>query len=104
MDTENYLKEAVKRIVGVFHPDKIILFGSYAYGVPNADSDIDLLVVMDSDLQPHKRSVPVRKALRDLGIPKDVIVKTPDEFSKFKDILGTIVYTAAHKGRVLYER
>jgi len=104
MDIDSYLREAVNRIVGAFHPHKIILFGSFAYGTPTSDSDIDLLIVMDTKQQPHKRAVPVRKALRDLGIPKDVIIKTPEEFARFKDIVGSIIYSAAHRGKVLYER
>ncbi|MBI4824884.1 MAG: nucleotidyltransferase domain-containing protein [Nitrospirae bacterium] len=104
MDIEYYLKEAVKRIIDNFHPDKIILFGSYAYGKPTKDSDIDLMVVMDTDMQPYERAVPIRKALRDLGMPKDIIVRTPNEFESFKDIIGTMIYTAAHKGRVIYAR
>jgi uncharacterized protein len=106
MDIDNYLREAVNKIIGAFHPQKIILFGSFsfAYGNPTSDSDIDLLIVMDTKQQPHKRAIPVRKALRDLGISKDVIIKTPEEFARFKDIVGSIIYSAAHKGKVLYER
>lgn len=104
MDIENVLKEAVSKIRSEFNPYKIILFGSFAYGEPTKDSDIDLLVVMDTDEKPHKRAVGLRKLLKDLGVPKDVIVKTPDEYNRFKDVVGTIIYPAAHKGRVLYER
>ncbi|MBI5236053.1 MAG: nucleotidyltransferase domain-containing protein [Deltaproteobacteria bacterium] len=104
MDIEGYLKEAVRKILSIGVAEKIILFGSYAYGKPTTDSDIDLMVVMDTNERPHKRSVALRKALKGLGIPKDIIVKTPEEFKRFKDIVGTIVYTAAHRGRVIYER
>lgn len=98
------MREAVSKIVSIGDAEKIILFGSYAYGKPTTDSDIDLMVVMETNERPHKRSVALRKTLKDLDIPKDIIVKTPDEFNRFKDIVGTIVYTAAHRGRVLYER
>jgi predicted nucleotidyltransferase len=104
MDMEVYLKEAVRRIIENFNPEKIILFGSYAYGQPTADSDIDLMVIMNTEEKPHKRAVSLRKALKGIGIPKDIIVKTPEEFERFKDIVGTIIYPAAHKGKVLYER
>lgn len=104
MDIESYLKEAIKRIVNGFNPEKIILFGSYAYGKPTHDSDIDLMVIMETSEKPHKRAVPIRKALKDIGIAKDIVVKTPEEFEQFKDIVGTIIYPAAHRGRVLYER
>ena len=104
MQIESYLKEAVKRIIDNFNPEKIILFGSYAYGHPTANSDIDLMVIMNTDEKPHKRAVPLRRVLKGIGIPKDIIVKTPEEFNRFKDIIGTIIYPAAHKGKVLYER
>lgn len=104
VDIEFHLKEVVKRIINNFNPEKIILFGSYAYGQPTLDSDIDIMVVMDTDVKPHKRAIPIRKMLKDIGIPKDIIVKTPDEFERFRDIVGTIIYPAAHKGRLLYER
>jgi len=104
MDIDGYLKEAVRKIVSIGGAEKIILFGSYAYGKPTMDSDIDLMVVMDTNERPHKRSVALRKTLKGLGIPKDIIVKTPEEFNRFKDIVGTIVYTAAHYGKVIYER
>ena len=104
MDIEGLIKEAVKRIIDGFNPEKIILFGSYAYGHPSPDSDMDLLIVMDTNAKPHKRAVPIRKVLKGIGIPKDVIVKTPEEFERFKDVIGTIIYPAAHKGRLLYER
>lgn len=104
MDIEEILKDAVNKIRREFNPYKIILFGSFAYGKPTADSDIDLMVVMDTMERPHKRAIGLRKLLKDLGVPKDIIVKTPEEFERFKDIVGTVVYPAAHKGRVLYER
>ena len=104
MQIESYLKEAVSRIIDNFNPEKIILFGSYAYGKPTEDSDIDLMVVMDTDMEPYERALPIRKALKYLGMPKDIIVRTPQEFERFKDIVGTIIYTAAHKGRVIYEK
>lgn len=104
MDIEIYLKEAVRRIIECFNPEKIILFGSYAYGQPTKDSDIDLMVIMKTQEMPHKRAVPIRRILKDIGIPKDIIVKTPEEFDRFKNIIGTIIYPAAHKGKLLYER
>lgn len=104
MDIEIYLKKVVEKITINFNPEKIILFGSYAYGHPTIDSDIDLLIVMNTDIKPHKRAVPVRKILKGIGIPKDIIVKTPEEFERFKDIIGTIIYPAVHKGKVLYEK
>ncbi|MBF0617757.1 MAG: nucleotidyltransferase domain-containing protein [Nitrospirae bacterium] len=102
--SEETLNEIVKRIASFCSPEKIILFGSYAYGAPNTDSDLDIMVIMDTVSMPHKRAVSLRKLLRDISMPKDIIVKTPDEFKRYKDIIGTVVYPAAHHGRVIYER
>ncbi|MCX5814458.1 MAG: nucleotidyltransferase domain-containing protein [Proteobacteria bacterium] len=104
MVPEPFLEKIIQRIVSKFNPYKIILFGSHAYGTPSEHSDIYLLVIMDTNEKPHKRAIPIRKLLKDIGIPKDVIVKTPEEFEKFKDIIGTIVFPAAHKGKVIYEQ
>lgn len=85
MDIENYLKVVVEKITSNFNIERIILFGSYAYGQPTTDSDMDLMVVMETDEIPHKRAVPIRKILKGVGLPKDIIVKTPEEFKKFRD-------------------
>lgn len=98
------LEEIVSRITARYSPDKIILFGSYAYGEPTADSDLDIMVVMETTEMPHKRSTALRRLLKDIAIPKDIIVKTPDEFERFKNVVGTIVFPAAHGGRVVYAR
>ena len=71
MDIESYLREAVKRIIESFNPEKIILFGSYAYGTPSSDSDIDLMVIMKTQEMPHKRAVRMRKILK----AKDIILR-----------------------------
>ena len=104
MDTEQSIKNMVGKIAELFKPERIILFGSQAYGQPTADSDIDLMVIMRTEAPPHKRAIPIRRALKGLGPANDIIVKTPEEFERFKDIIGTIVYPAAHQGKVLYER
>ena len=53
--TEELIREIKDRIVSAVHPEKIIIFGSYAYGTPTKDSDLDLLVIMPSDEPMHKR-------------------------------------------------
>ncbi len=103
MITQQQINEIVKRIVENYHPDKIILFGSYAYGTPTEDSDIDLLIVKDDDAPKIERNRKVRKYLMDMVIPIDVFVKTNKEFNDYKNIIGTIVYPAAKYGKVVYE-
>lgn len=102
--TEELLQEIVRRIVQAVDPDRIILFGSHAYGDPHAESDLDLLVIMPSDRPRWQRPIPIYNALRGLLIPKDVVVYTPEEVEEWSEIPQAFVTTAIRKGRVLYEK
>jgi len=103
MITQEQISEITKRIAGNFKPEKIILFGSYANGTPTEESDLDLLIIKDSDIPSRLQNRKVRKILSDLRIPVDVIVKTTEEFQTYKDIIGTIIYPANKFGKVIYE-
>ena len=95
----------VRRIVAQFDPEKIILFGSHARGSVEPDSDVDLLVVMNNAGKTKRnREIEIRLALRGLGVPKDVIVVTPQEFKKYRNLVGTIVRPASREGKILYDR
>ena len=98
------IQEMVQRIVEGFHPEKIILFGSHARGDAGPDSDVDLLVVMPFSGRKIDRIVEIRTALNGMGIAKDVFLVTPEDFDADKDLVGGLVYPAAHEGKVLYER
>ena len=100
--TEELIQETKERIVSAVHPDKIIIFGSYAYGKPTKDSDLDLLVIMPSDEPMHKRVLPIRKLLRDFHVPKDIIVYTPQEVDKWKDASAAFITSIIRKGKVIY--
>jgi len=101
---DDVLVEIVRRIVEVADPERIILFGSYAYGKPRGESDLDILVVMDSDLPRYKRSVPIYKALADLLIPMDILVYTPQEIEDWSDVPQAFITSILRKGRVIYEK
>jgi len=96
------IEEMVQRIVERFHPEKIILFGSYARGQAGPDSDVDLLVVMPVHGSKRDTQLQVRLALHDIRLAKDVIVVTPDQFERQRDIPGTIVRPALLEGKILY--
>src|SRR3989449_6598810 len=98
------IKRMVQRIVNQFDPEKIILFGSHARGDAGPDSDVDLLVVMPVEGSKRDRTIEVRKALAGMGLAKDVIVATPEEVEKYRDLVGTIIYPAMREGKLLYER
>lgn len=103
MITQRQIAEITKKIVECFQPEKIILFGSYAYGKPSRDSDLDLLIIKDSELPAYQQNRKIRKLVTGFKIPVDIIVKTPYEFELYKDIVGTIVYPAYKFGKVLYD-
>src|ERR1700692_327198 len=74
------IRRFARRIAERFQPEKIILFGSYAYGEPNADSDVDLLIVMPARNQ-IDQAVKIRLAL-DAPFPMDLIVRTPTKLKR----------------------
>ena len=103
MATIEQINEIIKKIVENFQPEKIILFGSHANGTATEESDLDLLVIKDSDLPARLENRKIRKLLAGLKISVDVVVKTKEEFETYKDIIGTIVYPANKFGKVIYE-
>jgi len=97
------IDDVVRQIAEKFRPDKIILFGSYAYGKPTQISDVDLLVVMDSSIKENQLSVAIRKAINyHFGL--DLIVKTPKSLSSRIDMGDFFLKEILQKGKVLYEQ
>jgi predicted nucleotidyltransferase len=97
--------EIVRRILAVATPQKIVLFGSRARGDHRPDSDIDILVIADSALPRHRRSIPLYAALADLSLDVDteVVVYTPAEVEEWRGAGAAFVTTALREGTVLYE-
>lgn len=102
--TEEALAEIVRRAVAEVQPEKIILFGSYAYGTPSNDSDVDLLVVMNTDASPAERYLAVSRLLRPRPFPLDILVKTPMEIAHALEKGDNFIQEIVTHGRVLYER
>jgi len=98
------IEGVVRTIAENFHPQKIVLFGSYANGSPTPDSDLDLLVVMDSD-QPRriKRSLPMHLMFKPTPCPMDILVYTPEEVAYWNGTVNHIITEAMSTGRVMYE-
>jgi predicted nucleotidyltransferase len=93
-----------ERIVRDYDPVKIILFGSHARGEAGPESDIDLLVVLPEVANKRQAAVAIRRVLRDLPVPKDIVVTTPEEIARRGDLVGTVLRPALREGKVLYER
>ena len=106
MITQIQINKIIKKVVENYQPEKIILFGSYAQGSANEDSDIDLCIIKNTKENFIKRSLNVRLILRPITIPVDVIIFTPQEFAKktinhiafFANKYGKTVYENLHKG------
>lgn len=97
------LAEAVRRLRAALAPSAIYFFGSYAYGTPGPGSDLDLLVVVeDSPLDPYSRDALAYRALRGLGVPKDVQVYTRAEFEERAALPVSFERTVKTRGRLLY--
>jgi predicted nucleotidyltransferase len=104
MLTMAQIEELTERIERELDPERIVLFGSYAQGEATEDSDVDLLVVAETDLPPRERFPAVRRLAADYPSSFDIVVKTPEEFARSRHVVNHIVYFADKYGRVLYER
>lgn len=102
--TDELLKEIIQKILSVGTPLQIILFGSYAQGNARPDSDLDLLVVEESDLPRHQRSSRYYQATIGLFPSKDITVWTKAEIEEWSDVPNAFITTVLEQGKVLYER
>jgi len=97
------IDSAVRQIIEQFDPQRIILFGSYAYGQPRPESDVDLLVVMDTSLKESEQAVRICQAI-EYHFGLDLIVRTPAKLSQRLALGDPFLQEAVRKGKVLYER
>ncbi|OGG46880.1 MAG: hypothetical protein A3F84_28380 [Candidatus Handelsmanbacteria bacterium RIFCSPLOWO2_12_FULL_64_10] len=97
------LEEIVRKIVEAFRPERIILFGSYAYGTSTQDSDVDLLVIMDTKARPAERSARIAKVCRPRYLAMDILVRTPEEIAKRLKGFDPFLEEILTRGKVLYE-
>ena len=101
---EALIREVTERIVKNFHPKRIILFGSQARGDAKPDSDMDLMVEMETDLDFYSRIPPITEIFGFRKWSMDLVVYTPEVVKKNIDVNGTLVELVEREGRVLYER
>jgi predicted nucleotidyltransferase len=100
--TRRTLQALAKDIVRKFRPQRIILFGSYAYGQPTRESDVDLLVIMQTTLRPIEQAVAIRQAV-DAPFPMDLLVRTPEQIERRLSLGDYFFKEIVSRGRVLYE-
>jgi predicted nucleotidyltransferase len=95
------IRSYARAIAAEFHPEKIILFGSYAYGAPHEESDVDLLVVMRT-ADPHGAAVRIQYRLTP-PFPVDLVVRTPEQLAWPLAQGESFLRTVVSQGKVLYE-
>lgn len=85
-----------------FQPEKIILFGSYAYGQPNEDSDVDLLVILPFEELPVQKAISIRQQVKS-PFPLDLMARTPEQIQQRLEMGDFFIHDIIQRGRVLYE-
>ena len=100
--TTTEIKQLCDQIVREFKPEKIILFGSHAYGKPQWDSDVDLLIIMPFKRRPHRQAVNIRSRI---GAPMalDLLVRTPQQVSRRLAMGDSFIREILERGKVVYE-
>jgi predicted nucleotidyltransferase len=97
------LEEAVERLKKEFQPEEIYLFGSHAWGTPDENSDVDLMVIVpSSDERPIQRMQRAHRCLGDLDMSKDVFVQTRAEFDRYRHLRVSLQHQILQRGRKLY--
>jgi predicted nucleotidyltransferase len=100
--TNREIKHPCERIAREFHPEKIILFGSHAYGKPQWDSDVDLLIIMPFKGSPHRQAVNIRSRIK-APMALDLLIRTPEEISKRLEMEDFFIRETLERGKVMYD-
>ena len=107
---EELLKMMTDAIVEEVHPEEVILFGSYARGTQNEDSDVDVLVLMPEEAQEETQRSRyhligrILRRLKSFPLPMDILVYSHDEAGKWRDAPGHVIAIGLREGRRLYAR
>lgn len=96
------IEELSERIAREFQPERIILFGSHAYGQPSSDSDIDLLIIMPFEGRQSEQAIRILNRLNELA-PIDLLVRRPEEIEERLEMGDSFMREIIERGKVLYE-
>ena len=103
-EIKTVIQRILERLVAEYAPQQVILFGSYAYGIPGPDSDIDLLIIIETSQRFIERCVTVRRILTGThpSLPLETLALTPDEIARRLAIGDQFIAEILDKGEVLY--
>lgn len=101
---EEKIPEIREKIVKEINPEKIILFGSYAWGKPTNDSDVDLFIIQKSNEPRRARQVSLRKKLFGSGVPMDLLVYTQEELNYRLELEDFFFEKIIKEGKVIYAK
>jgi hypothetical protein len=101
--TQSTIAAIAQTIATQIKPQQILLFGSYATGTPTEDSDLDLLIVMETDRPKNKRSTPIRLIFCPVPCSMDILVFTPEEIAYWNGTTNHIITNAFLTGKLLYD-
>jgi predicted nucleotidyltransferase len=102
MATRRQILQVVQGIARLFKPQRVVLFGSHAYGTPTADSDVDLLVVTPYRGESHHLATRIRLAVN-IPFPADILVRSPAEIRRRIRLNDFFILEISERGEVLYE-
>jgi len=100
----NIIKNKIVEALKPINANKIILFGSYAYGKPTYDSDLDLCIVQDNFLNKYQEKAKIRELLKGINLPKDILLTKNDEYEFYKNEINSVYNDIENKGEVLWEQ
>jgi predicted nucleotidyltransferase len=103
MISQTTVDAIIKTIVEHVHPQKVFLYGSYVYGHPTEDSDLDILIIAESDLPRYKRAREIHRLFNPYPCPMDILVYTPQEVARFGDHPSAFIHTVLEKGDLVYD-
>ena len=101
--TDEKVKEAVRRIIEVADPSRVVLFGSRARGENRSDSDLDLAVIIDAPEEDVRHRLP-RQALRGLRMEISLIVVSQQKYDLHRPWLNSVFHSIDREGIILYDR
>jgi predicted nucleotidyltransferase len=102
MITMRQIEDVSRRIAAEFEPERILLFGSYAWGAPSPDSDVDLLVILPFEGKAVAKSVEMRLKIKP-PFPVDLLVRTPEKIHERLALGDPFIRSILEEGKVLYE-